>query len=361
LYSHRSGLPGEAGTELETFGYSQTEILHRLRYVTPASSFRSAYWYSDFGMTEGGVAAVKPTGKTWEQVSKEKLYTPLGMTHTTSVNAEFLQETNRAALHVMVDGKWTPKFTRQPDAQAPAGGASSTARDMAQWLRLECGRGKYDGKPLINADALAQTHLPVIVRGKNPITGAPGFYGLGWNIDYDEQGRTIWDHAGAFSVGERTQVTISPSENLGVVVLSNAFPTGLPEAVTATFFDLAREGKPSRDWVDTWDKIYNSLFGPSAYGPVIAQFAHPPANASPALPNSAYVGSYGNNYISDVQIIEQDGKLALQLGPKKMTYPLKHWDRDGLCRKFCSGGAEGTVAPVGGVIRRPGHRTVRPE
>jgi CubicO group peptidase (beta-lactamase class C family) len=115
LYAHRSGLPGEAGTELETFGYSQTEILHRLRYVPPASSFRSAYSYSDFGMTEGGVAAVKPTGKTWEQVSKEKLYTPLGMTHTTSVNSEFLQETNRAALHVMVDGKWTPKLTRQPE------------------------------------------------------------------------------------------------------------------------------------------------------------------------------------------------------------------------------------------------------
>jgi hypothetical protein len=129
-------------------------------------------------------------------------------------------------------------------------------------------------------------------------------------------------------VGARTQVTISPSENLGVVVLSNAFPTGLPEAVTATFFDLARSGKSSRDWVETWDKIYDSIFGPSAYGPVVAQFAHPPANASPALPNSAYVGSYGNDYISDVQIIEQDGKLALQLGPKKMTYALKHWGRD---------------------------------
>jgi hypothetical protein len=151
---------------------------------------------------------------------------------------------------------------------------------------------------------------------------------LCWNIDYDEQGRTIWDHAGAFSVGARTQVTISPSENLGVVVLSNAFPTGLPEAVTDTFLDLARSGKSSRDWGETWDKIYDSLFGPSAYGPVVAQFAHPAANASPALPNSAYVGSYGNDYISDVHIIEQDGKLALQLGPKKMTYALKHWDRD---------------------------------
>ena len=33
----------------------------------------------------------------------------------------------------------------------------------------------------------------------------------------------------------------------------------------------------------------------------------------------------------------------------------------GLCRKFCSGGRAGGVAPVGGEIRRPGRRTVRPQ
>jgi hypothetical protein len=33
----------------------------------------------------------------------------------------------------------------------------------------------------------------------------------------------------------------------------------------------------------------------------------------------------------------------------------------GLCRKFCSGGHEGTVVPVGGGITRPERRTVRPQ
>src|SRR4030095_5427464 len=32
-----------------------------------------------------------------------------------------------------------------------------------------------------------------------------------------------------------------------------------------------------------------------------------------------------------------------------------------LCRKFCVGGREGAVAPVGGEIKRPGSRTVRPQ
>jgi DNA invertase Pin-like site-specific DNA recombinase len=31
-----------------------------------------------------------------------------------------------------------------------------------------------------------------------------------------------------------------------------------------------------------------------------------------------------------------------------------------LCRKFCSGGYEETVAPVGGGLKQPGSRTVRP-
>jgi FixJ family two-component response regulator len=42
-----------------------------------------------------------------------------------------------------------------------------------------------------------------------------------------------------------------------------------------------------------------------------------------------------------------------------LTKPFRDQDLR-LCRKFFSGGREGVVAPVGGVIRRPGSRTVRP-
>ena len=37
------------------------------------------------------------------------------------------------------------------------------------------------------------------------------------------------------------------------------------------------------------------------------------------------------------------------------------WRRGRLCRKFCSGGHEGAVAPVCGGITRRGSRTVRPQ
>src|SRR6266487_3698913 len=39
MYAHRSGLPEHAGDLLEEFGFSRAEILHRLRYQHPGSSF----------------------------------------------------------------------------------------------------------------------------------------------------------------------------------------------------------------------------------------------------------------------------------------------------------------------------------
>ncbi len=327
LYCHRSGLPGDAGNELEELGYPREEILRRLRYMPPAASFRSTYAYSNFGLTEGGVAAAKAAGKSWEEVSKEKLYGPLGMTHTSSLNADLLKETNVAKLHIKVDGKWTAKAVRQPDAQSPAGGVSSTAKDLVRWLQLQIGKGKFDGRQLIKADVLLETHVPQMVSGTNMDTGIPSFYALGWVTQYDAAGRTIWSHSGAFSDGARSIATIYPMDELGIVVLANAFPSGITEAVSATFFDLVHQGKPQRDHFTHFDLLVDSLFGP-ADRKAIQKYATPPAPVSSALGDSAYLGSYASNYLGAARVVAGKGGLVLQLGPGKMDHPLKHWNRD---------------------------------
>ena len=43
LFAHRSGLSGNAGNDLEGLGFSRDDILQRLHYLKPTSSFRSAY------------------------------------------------------------------------------------------------------------------------------------------------------------------------------------------------------------------------------------------------------------------------------------------------------------------------------
>jgi CubicO group peptidase (beta-lactamase class C family) len=78
MYTHRSSLPEHAGDLLEDLGFTRAEILHRLRYQHPDSSFRSHYAYTNFGMTEGGVAAAQAYGLDWEKASEEKLYRPFG-------------------------------------------------------------------------------------------------------------------------------------------------------------------------------------------------------------------------------------------------------------------------------------------
>jgi CubicO group peptidase (beta-lactamase class C family) len=45
--------------------------------------------------------------------------------------------------HVQIDGKWIAKYQREPDAQSPAGGASSSVNDMAQWMRLHLTHGTF--------------------------------------------------------------------------------------------------------------------------------------------------------------------------------------------------------------------------
>ena len=326
MYAHRSGLPAHAGDLLEDLGFARTEILHRLRYQHPRSSFRSQYAYTNFGMTEGAIAAAKAYGLEWEEASRQKLYNPLGMSSTSSRYADFMARRNKALGHVLVDGKWVQKFKRDPDAQSPTGGVSSSVNDLAKWLRLQLGNGKFDGKQVVDKDALAQTHHPHMLTGFNPFTQLPIFYGLGWNVSYDPEGRLRLNHSGAFGLGAATYVNLVPGEQLGVVVLTNAYPLGIAEALGTTFLDIALYGKPTQDWFALFKQVYSN---PAAIGTVLGfDYSKPLASSASPLKNSTYVGRYTNDFFGDISIVEKDGGLAIVQGPKNKTFPMKHYDRD---------------------------------
>jgi CubicO group peptidase (beta-lactamase class C family) len=325
-YAHRSGLPEHSGDLLEDLGYDRAQVLYRLRFQRPESSFRSHYAYTNFVLTEGGVAAASAYGLTWEEASEQKLYKPLGMHATSSRYADFAARTNKALGHVLVDGKWVHKFQREPDAQSPAGGASSSVNDMAQWLRLQIAHGKFDGKQIVPENALAETHHPHILRGFSPLDGLPNFYGLGMNVSYDQQGRLRLNHSGAFALGAATHVNMVPGEQLGIVVLTNAYPIGVAEGLGQTFSDTALYGKPTRDWLALFKHIFST---PAAAGVVVGpDYSQLPTSPTPALKNDAYFGTYTNDYFGDIVVIDKDGALATVAGPKKMTFALKHYDRD---------------------------------
>lgn len=329
LFSHRSGLPDHAGDLLEDLGYSREEILFRLRYVTADGPFRASYAYTNFGLTEAAVAAAKAAGRSWETLSEERLYHPAGMARTSSRYSDFLASENRAVNSVRANGKWLPGPPRDPDAQSPAGGVSSTARDLAQWLRLQLAGGRLDGKEIVGSAALAQTHQPAIARGAaQDVTDDtfPPFYGLGWNVDIDSNGQLHLSHSGAFNLGVGTNVHLVPAERLGIAVLTNGFPVGLAEAVSKSFLDLVLVGNIERDWIDAYGQLFADVMK-ADYGDAV-DAALAPSQPSTALSPKRYLGPYDNELYGELEIAEENGSLVMKLGRHKDLFPLRHFDRD---------------------------------
>ena len=326
LLCHRSGLPDHWGDLIEDLGYSRDEVLRRARFQPPASSFRAQYAYTNFGYSEAAYAAAKASRKSWENLAAAKLFGPLGMTSTSFRFADYANAKNRALLHVLVDGKWIAKNTRQPDAQAPAGGASSTLNDLVRWMRLQLNDGKLEGRELISASALAETHTPQMLLSFSPEQGRLGSYGLGWNVSIERGGRAFWKHSGSFSLGMRTEVALLPSEKLGIVVLSNAGPTGVPEGLVESFYDLVLDNKLQRDWMEFANRMFQEEIKRELG--LERDYIHPPTEPMPPLALTAYIGKYANKLFGPIELVEEQGKLILRIGPKPMVFELRHYDRD---------------------------------
>lgn len=321
LYSHRSGLPGDTGNDLEDIGYNRDQILQRLRYVTLAP-FRATYSYSNFGMTAAGDAAAKLDHTTFEDLMDRELFQPAGMTAASARYSDFVARPDRAALHVKVNGSWSPAFTRMPDAQAPAGGISASVTDVARWVRLKLHGGSIDGTTVLAPDALTAMHTPHILRTP-PGTPADigSFYGLGLGIDVDRFGFLRWSHSGAFSVGAATTAVLLPQQDFGVVVLTNAAPIGAAEAIADDIIDDVARGAPTQDWNAAWAGRFAGLFADNP------DLAKPPSAPAPALPAAAYAGTYSNPYWGDVTVqANPDGTLTMARGPSHVTNQLTHWD-----------------------------------
>ncbi|MFZ0592527.1 MAG: serine hydrolase [Bryobacteraceae bacterium] len=344
--SHRSGLPTDSGDALEDLYFSRSEVLHRIRLIDLTAPFRTKFQYSNFGYTEGAIAAAKKAGIQWETLAVERLFAPLHLSSTSYRFSDFFNSSNRAYGHFFIDGKPVAKFLREPDAEAPAGSASSSARELAEWLRLQLANGSWNGQQIVDAKALDETHQPQISRGKNPQTGAESYYGLGWNVDYDSKGRVVLDHSGAFFVGAGTTVKFSPSQQIGILVLTNASPTGLAEAIASDFFDLYDYGSVTQDWQTYWGNIFKQLVD-SVFGSVKDYSKLPPPNPpEPSQPLSSYVGTYHSDYYGDLEIREEDSGLAMYLPRYRDHYALTHWSGNTFTFYFAS---EGTGIGIRGI------------
>ncbi len=325
LFAHRSGLPDHAGDKLEDLGFDRAQVLERLRLL-PLGPFRNSYDYTNFGLTAAATAVAEAARTDWSDLSERAIYEPLGMTATSSRYADFAAAADRAVGHTRVGEDYRrTEPPRQPDAQSPAGGVSSSVADVARWMTMVLEDGSYEGREVVAPDALLPALSPQAVSSP-PATpdSRSGMYGFGFNVGTSAAGRVVLSHSGAFNAGAATAFTLIPSANVGIVTLTNAAPIGVPETLNAEFADLVQFGEVREDWWGLYQEAFAEIEGPT--GELVGK--EPPPNPAPAAPLDDYAGVYGNDYFGPAEVAVDGDRLLLTLGPAKVTVPLRHWDGD---------------------------------
>ncbi|CAN5767879.1 serine hydrolase [soil metagenome] len=332
LLSHRSGLATFGGDLLwYESEYSRDEILRRIRFLKPASSFRSRFGYQNILFLAAGEVVAKVSGRSWDEFMKERFFSPLSMKRTVTSHADLLKSSNVAVPHNAVDGKTRVIRYGKVDNIGAAGAIKSSVRDMAQWLRLQLGRGTYEGRKLFSSTASREMWTPHTVFSGiseqaekfNP-TRHFNLYGLGWILG-DYQGRLLISHGGGLD-GMTSQVALMPEEKLGVVILTNS-ETPLSTVVANKVFDLFLNVR-ARDWNSEFLARAKESEAARKAADQKRELSHvPQTKLSLALP--AYAGIYSGDMFGDAKVAEEQGKLVVRFMPSPyFVGDLEHWHFD---------------------------------
>jgi hypothetical protein len=209
-------------------------------------------------------ADAPPNHTDWATLSQQAIYAPLGMDHTSSRFQDFISQPNHAVGHVPIDNAYQANYQRQPDAQSPAGGVSSSANDMARWMAMVLQGGGYEARRIVASDALRPAITAQIISGPSSAADArPGMYGYGFGVGILRSARMELSHSGAFALGAATNHVLIPSLGIGITVLSNAAPIGAVEALGMDFADLVQFGMITRDWLAAYGKLIAPMNTPS--------------------------------------------------------------------------------------------------
>lgn len=333
LLSHRSGL---SRGELAWYGspFDRDEIVRRVRFLKPTWSFRSQFGYQNIMYITAGQVVAKASGKSWDDFVHDRIFTPLGMMSSTTTVRGIDRFPNRATPHAEVQDTVRTVAWRNIDNAGPAGSINSNVMEMAQWVRLQLGRGSYQGKQLISTrmmDEMHQAHTVIAIdsaaMANNPYTHLQA-YGLGWFLQ-DYRGKIVWHHGGNVD-GFTALVAMLPEEKFGVVMLTNMNATSLPNALMLKLFDLQLKA-PATDWSA---EGYKRLEAARARAQAAQARAKPLAKDSrPTLPLSAYAGTYSDSLYGDLVIKEENGALQLMFGPNWIA-PLEHQQYDTFRARF---------------------------
>jgi CubicO group peptidase (beta-lactamase class C family) len=337
LLCHRSGLGLGEGDLMfwPHTSFTRDDVVYRVRYLKPVSSFRSHYAYSNLMFVTAGQVVSENSGKSWDDYLREKIFLPLGMNTTNTTTKSYRAGDNWASPHSKVDGKLQVIPYENLDNAGPAGSINSSAAELAKWAELQLNHGKIPGteKRIFSEKAseemwAQQTVVPVSEQDPGGLKELrPHFtgYGLGWFLR-DYKGRKLVGHSGGVA-GFVTRVMLVPEENLGVVILTNAEEDFAFDAVLYHILD-SYFGGATRDYV-TGFKSFEEEQQKEAEATMAKAAASRAADSKPSLPLEKYAGDYSDPWYGLVTIRSENGGLLLNLArTEKGLGDLQHWQYD---------------------------------
>ena len=329
LVSHRVGLDTFSGDLLwyETT-YKEDEILRRVQFLQPVRGFRAGFGYQNLMFIAAGRIIEKVSGKTWGAFVTERILQPLGMKRTTTSIKDL--KDNAAFPHNESGGKLRVLNRGNVDGATAAAGLNSSVTDLTKWIRLQLGKGEFEGKRIFSAKNGWEMHQPAVIlpiseaASKNNPTRHFNLYALGWNV-FDYQGKKIVTHSGGLD-GMLSRTVLIPEENTGFVILTNG-ESGAFNIMFQKMLDVFTNA-PRRDY--NAEALKRAETAKKSEAEEEAKIdASRVKNTKPSLALANYAGTYRSEMYGDVTVAEENGRLVLRMIPApNFVADLEHWHYD---------------------------------
>ena len=332
LLCHRTGLSRHDQLWIGS-PWGRDELLCRVGHLKLSQPFRSAYQYQNLMYLAAGQAVGAASKGSWEEFIQKRIFDPLGMGGANFSTAVAEKSPDHARPHRKNrDGQVEAIPWRNLDNIGPAGSINAGARDLTKWVRFQLGDGTWEGKRLLSAANLRETHTPQTVirlegamKAMNPETTQLA-YGLGWNVQ-DYRGHLLLSHTGGLE-GFRSRVVLVPKAKVGIVLLMNsgvgASTTSMHLAVTNNLLDQVL-GLPKKDWNDYYLGQAKKLEA-AEKARLAEREAKRHQGTKPSRELEAYAGAYDEPAYGPLTVAPKDGGLVLEWSSFKCR--LEHWHFD---------------------------------
>lgn len=323
LLAHRSGLPAFRGDLLGKLGYTDEEVVKRIREIPFNGSFRQQAQYSNVAFFLAGELCAQAAKKPYTDLLTQNLFAPLGMKRTGF--SALLQDANTSSAHAKLHGQVQVIPQDAKDTFIADGGVVSCVKDVAQWVRMLLNEGSLDSRQILTKETVKEIFAPAMVATASfseapPINHSPYFsYSLGWeNYQYKDQ--AVIEKGGALD-GVRTVITLLPELKCGIIILCNLNLTLYPEKVRAQFLELAA-GKSESDLQAEIDAQAEAI------STMVSEPKLPEHPIPISHPLDAFTGRFTSPIYGKITIEKTGDHLTLFAGPAGFQGTLTPYSND---------------------------------